>query len=624
MSQIIFCKVTYNSQIYLSKYFNILRYGSAYYRNIAIAFLFLMIYTVFSAVSLMSVIPFLEILFQADNQATTPPVMQSAWDISMWKAQGYYLLHEWIRTSPSKFHVLLSYCGVLMLAILLKNFGRYMSVYYIAPLEHSIVKELRTHIFSHLTKLGLPFYTSRKKGDIIGLMVSDVQVVQEAVIGTVMNLLREPLTMLTFLLAMMFISWKMTLFTLIVLPLTGFFLNLISKTLKRKAVLSQEALGELTAILEEFITAIRVVKSFQKEDFEAKRYEQQNDIYNVQQIAYRRRVELASPVTEILSVLIVCVILLYAGSMILAGNGELKANEFIGFIALFSQFMLPIKNISTGISKINKAIVSYQRIEDLLAVAPVIVNAKDAISFSHFEKEIRFEQVSFQYKTEKVLKNISFSIQKGQTVAIVGPSGGGKSTLVDLIPRFYDTVSGKITLDGIDIKQINLFDLRQQIGYVTQESVLFHDSILHNIAYGIENPDKNAVKAAAEIANAAEFIEKLPQKYDTRIGERGMMLSGGQRQRIAIARAVLRNPPVLILDEATSNLDTESEKWVQDALDKLMQNRTSIVIAHRLSTILKADKIVVIDKGEIVEEGTHLLLLAKNGVYKRLYEMQFA
>lgn len=572
----------------------------------------------------MSVIPFLEILFQSDNQIVTKPVMESVWDMSMWKAQGYYLLHEWIRTSPSKLYVLMGYCVVLMIAILLKNFGRYMSVYYIAPLEHSIVKELRRHIFAHLTKLGLPFYTARKKGDIIGLMVSDVQVVQEAVIGTVMNLLREPLTMITFLLAMMFISWKMTLFTLIVLPLTGFFLNLIAKTLKRRATLSQEALGELTAILEEFITGIRVVKSFQKEDFEAKRYEGQNEIYNVQQIAYRRRVELASPITEILSVLIVCVILLYAGSMILAGGGELKANEFIGFIALFSQFMLPIKNISTGLSRINKALASYQRIEDLLAIEPVITNPVNALPFSHFDKEIRFENVSFQYKKEKVLSNISFSISKGQTVAIVGPSGAGKSTLVDLIPRFYDVVEGKITLDGIDLKDIDLFDLRKQIGYVTQESVLFHDSILHNIAYGIENPDEQAVKAAAEIANADEFIAKLPQQYHTRIGERGMMLSGGQRQRIAIARAVLRNPPVLILDEATSNLDTESEKWVQDALDKLMQNRTSIVIAHRLSTILKADKIVVIDKGEIVEEGTHAALLAKNGLYKRLYEMQFA
>lgn len=572
----------------------------------------------------MSVIPFLEILFQSDNQIVTKPVMESVWDMSMWKAQGYYLLHEWIRTSPSKLYVLMGYCVVLMIAILLKNFGRYMSVYYIAPLEHSIVKELRRHIFAHLTKLGLPFYTARKKGDIIGLMVSDVQVVQEAVIGTVMNLLREPLTMITFLLAMMFISWKMTLFTLIVLPLTGFFLNLIAKTLKRRATLSQEALGELTAILEEFITGIRVVKSFQKEDFEAKRYEGQNEIYNIQQIAYRRRVELASPITEILSVLIVCVILLYAGSMILAGGGELKANEFIGFIALFSQFMLPIKNISTGLSRINKALASYQRIEDLLAIEPVITNPVNALPFSHFDKEIRFENVSFQYKKEKVLSNISFSISKGQTVAIVGPSGAGKSTLVDLIPRFYDVVEGKITLDGIDLKDIDLFDLRKQIGYVTQESVLFHDSILHNIAYGIENPDEKAVKAAAEIANADEFIAKLPQQYHTRIGERGMMLSGGQRQRIAIARAVLRNPPVLILDEATSNLDTESEKWVQDALDKLMQNRTSIVIAHRLSTILKADKIVVIDKGEIVEEGTHAALLAKNGLYKRLYEMQFA
>lgn len=571
----------------------------------------------------MSVIPFLEILFQSAPPKEAPAAISSFVDFAGIKANGYYALHQWVASYPNKINVLLMYSFALLVAIIIKNIGRYFGEYFMTPYEQSIVNQIREDIFTHLTRLGLPFYTSRKKGDIIGLLVSDVQVIEEAVIRTVMNLIREPLTMLTFLFAMLLISWKMTLFTFLVLPVTAFFLNFISKKLKRRAQLGQEALGRLTSIVDEFISGIRVVKAFQKENYEVQRYQKQNDEYSRQSIAFRRRVELASPITEVISIVIICVILLYGGNLILNGNGDLKANEFIGFIALFSQFLLPIRNISSGISKINKALVSFARVQELLQVEPKIKEQSHPLSLASFEKEIRFENVSFRYKDDWVLQNINLTIPKGKTVALVGQSGGGKSTLVDLIPRFYDPVEGRITIDGVDIKSLKLFDLRKEMGYVAQEGILFHDTILQNIAYGENTPDRAAVQKASEIANAAEFIEKLPHSYDTMIGERGTMLSGGQRQRISIARAVYRNPPILILDEATSNLDTESEKFVQDALEKIMQHRTSIVIAHRLSTILNADKIVVIDKGKIVEEGTHNELIAAGGVYKKLYEIQF-
>lgn len=604
-------------------YFNILAYGKSHYRYILYAMVFMLIYTFFSAFSLLSVIPFLEILFSPVSHSPAPPPVSSFLDFSGMKVNGYYYLNQWVQSMPDKNTVLVYYCVFLLICILIKNTGRYFGDYFMAPFEQTIVRNIRTDVFRHLTKMELPFFTGTKKGSIISLMVSDIQVIQEAVIMTVMNLIREPLTMLTFLFAMVIISWQMTLFSLIVLPVTGLFLNFIAKKLKRRARLGQEALGNLTGILDEFISGIRIVKSFQKESYELEKFNRQNDEYSHQFIAFRRRVELASPVTEIISVMIVCIILLYGGNLILSQNQVLKPQEFIGFIALFSQFMLPIKNVSTGISKINKALVSYQRIETLLQTESTVKEADNAVEITGFQKEITFRNVSFRYKDEVILQQINLTIPAGKTVAVVGPSGGGKSTLVDLIPRFYDPFEGEILLDGVDIKTIKTASLRRLIGYVTQEGVLFHDTIRNNIAYGVENATDEAVIQAAKVAHADRFIDLLPEKYNTVTGERGTMLSGGQRQRIAIARAVFRNPPVLILDEATSSLDTESEQVVQQALDEIMQSRTAVVIAHRLSTILKADKIVVIDKGRIVQEGTHSDLIEKGGLYKKLYEMQF-
>ncbi|TAE58791.1 MAG: ABC transporter ATP-binding protein, partial [Bacteroidetes bacterium] len=393
--------------------------------------------------------------------------------------------------------------------------------------------------------------------------------------------------------------------------------------LKRAARKGQAVLGELASMVDEFAGGARVVKAFQKEAFERDRYARKNKEYNKLQVSVARRSELASPLTEIISVAIVCLILYAGGTLILDEKSALKASEFLGFIAVFSQVLAPVKVLTAAFSKIQRGTAAFSRIEEILNTQPKIQNRPDALDIDGFTKEVRFEGVFFSYDSTEVLHNIHFSLPKGATVALVGPSGGGKSTLADLIPRFYDPSQGAIYLDGRDLRDISVESLRACIGVVSQEGILFHDTVWSNIAYGIPDTDPEAVVEAAKIANAHEFIMELPDQYQTVIGERGSMLSGGQRQRIAIARAVLRNPSILILDEATSNLDTQSEKLVQDALEKLMAQRTSLVIAHRLSTILHADQILVIERGRIIEQGTHEELYQKGGRYRELYAVQF-
>ena len=606
-------------------YLRILMHGRPYFWMGALALGFMLLATVFGAISLASVIPFLNILFSDHSETIlqVPDMEFSLFNPKALEAHAYYQLDSLIQ-EVGKMNTLSYFCVALLITTLIKNISRYLSAFFIAPLEQGVIYSLRGRVFKHLSVLGLPFYTRKKKGDIIGVLVSDIQVVQESVISTVQSVLRDPLTIIVYLAALLIISWKLTLFSLIVLPVTALFIDKIRRPLKLLGLKGQEVLGELVGIVDEFISGIRIVKAFQKEQFEVDRYQKKNAAYTSMQISIRRRVELASPFTEVISILVVCAIILYGGSLILGeGNSELKSEAFIGFIAFFSQFIAPIKAFSNAISKIQKGIAAYDRIEELLNESASVQDVTAPQRLHSFEQTISFEHIYFKYQQEEVIKDVSFRVEKGQTVALVGPSGGGKSTLADLIPRFYDPYKGKITIDGINIRQLKLSDLRALIGYVTQEGVLFHDTVLNNIAYGIAHPDRPAVIEAARVANAEDFIMQLPQQYDTVIGERGTMLSGGQRQRISIARAVLRNPPILILDEATSNLDTESEKLVQDALEKLMSNRTSIVIAHRLSTILTADQILTVEKGRIIESGTHAELIQTGGMYKRLYELQF-
>ena len=606
----------------MQTYFRILSFGRQYVHLGIMAFICMILYALFHAFSLIMLGPFMDILFQ-DSPYEAPELPLNVLSSESLRSHMYYQLGE-LKAQYGRIQILPYFCGGLFVVILFKNLSRYFSAYFFSPLEQGIVQNIRTQVFHHISRLDLGFFTRHKKGDLIGTVVSDVQVVQEAIVSTLLNIFREPITAIFLLAGLLFISWQLTLFSLIVLPLSGLFINYIRKSLKRQAREGQEVLGDLISKLDEFAGGIRIVKSFQKEAYETQKYDEKNEAYTGLQVSIRRRAELASPVTEIISVGVICVIIIYGGWLIFSDSaGSLYPSDFIVFIALFSQLLSPIKLIASALARIQKGIAAFERVDNLLSQVPAIQEVSNPFPLDSFEDRIVFDDVHFRYDTEDVLKGISLDIQKGQMVALVGPSGAGKSTLADLIPRFYDPFKGKIFIDDHNIRLVSLANLRGLIGHVSQEGILFHDSVLNNIAYGIEDPQLSSVVEAAKIANAHDFILQLPEQYHTIIGERGTKLSGGQRQRIAIARAILRNPSILILDEATSSLDTESERLVQDALERLMESRTSIVIAHRLSTILKADQILVLEKGEIVERGTHSQLLQASGLYKRLYDLQF-
>lgn len=601
-------------------YLRILAYGRRFYRNAGLAVFFLILHNLFGVVSLGLLIPFLEILFSA-NESPAPESPLVWYDAASLRMHFYAFLSGQMKLY-GKTQVLVAFCVILVVCILLKNLFRYLSSWNIVPLEQEVVTQMRRRLFRHLSDMDMAYFTGQRKGGIMNVIISDVQVIQESVIGTVQNVINDPITMLTFLGAMLFISWKLTLFTLIVLPVTGYFISRISKSLKKKARQGQERLGNLLSVLDEFIGGIRIVKSFHAEAYEFTRYNTENTAFARMQIALKRRSDLASPVTEVLSVLVVSTIILYGSIMILGGSHELKASEFIGFIALFSQFITPIKTFSSAISRIQKGIASFNRVEEFLYIQPNITNIKGAKVADGFHQSLELCNVTFSYGDEPVLRNLSLRIEKGQMIALVGPSGSGKSTLADLLPRFYDPQGGTVLLDGMDIRSLEVYSLRTLMGIVSQEGILFNDTVLRNIAYGDPTPDLEKARAAARIAHADGFISNLSDGYHTLLGERGTRLSGGQRQRISIARAIYKNPPILILDEATSALDSESEKQVQEALDTVMAGRTSLVIAHRLSTIVHADQIIVLEKGVIREQGKHSELLMNNGLYAQLYRLQ--
>ncbi len=602
-------------------YLRILGYGKPYLTQGILGFLFLFLYNFFSIFSIALIIPFLQILFRQPQSQALIDAAQATADPTLME-QLYLEIDQFVFT-VGKWHALVFLSVALGSSIFLKSLFRYASSYFIAPFEQGVIYNLRTKLFDHLCILSMPFYTGNRKGNVINVMVSDVQIVQQSVIGTVQNLISDPIQMLMILISLFFISWQLTLFTLIILPVTGLFISFISKSLKRHARRGQERLGALIAVMDEFISGIRIVKAFGAEGFERGKYQKMNEEYQNFMVSLKRRSDLASPVTELLSIFVVITIILYGGSLILEGTNTLQAESFIGFVALFGSFIQPIKTLSSALSRIQKGIVSFQRIEEFLETEEEVKESTNPLPVQSVKEGIQYQNIWFKYEDETVLNGVNLELRKGETVALVGPSGGGKSTLADLLPRFYDPYQGHIMLDGVDIKELKVTDLRNLIGVVAQEGILFNDSVIRNIAYGDNDPDLDRVKAAAEAAHADGFILSLPNGYQTPIGERGTKLSGGQRQRLTIARAIYKNAPLLILDEATSALDSESERLVQEALDKLTRGRTSLVIAHRLSTIMKADRIYVIDKGRVLEQGSHRELLRNGAMYKQLFDLQF-
>lgn len=578
--------------------------------------------TFFSLFSLMMLIPVTEVLFSQGGRLKeiieNPPVLDfSSFDFSL-KDYLFYQLALQVETVGQQ-QVLLFVCVFLVVAILLKNLSTYFALYYIAVIRNGVVRDFRNKIYDKIVELPLSYYSEEKKGDIISRMTNDLKEVEWSVLRSLEAVFRDPINIIVFFVTLVWMSPSLTLFLIIFFPLSGLLIGLIGKSLRRSATKGQEKLGGLVAHLEETLSGLRIIKAFNGKKVAKDKFAHINEDYNNVMIRMYRKGDLASPVSEFLGIALIATVLLYGGRLVFAG--EIRSSMFITYIGLLSQLISPFKSITSAYSNAQRGLSAMDRIKEVINATVTIKNTQNSINKNSFESALSYKNVSFSYGKELVLKNVNLTIPKGKMIALVGQSGAGKSTLADLVPRFYDVTGGEILLDNINIKNLTLESLRSHLGVVTQTPILFNDSVFNNIAFGIKATEKDVV-AAAKVANAHEFIEKMPKAYQTNVGDGGGSLSGGQRQRISIARAVLRNPSILILDEATSALDTESERLVQDALNNLMKNRTSIVIAHRLSTVQHADEIIVMHNGEIVERGTHQELVDLNKKYKKLTDMQ--
>ncbi|RLD43446.1 MAG: ABC transporter ATP-binding protein [Bacteroidetes bacterium] len=603
----------------MKKFYRVLAYIKPYLGYAGLNVIFNLFTIVFSLFSFALLIPFLNLLFGMNELVTEKPEMGITTGAFL-----DYLNYEIssIIISEGKVQALVYICVILITAFFLRNLSRFFAMYYMANVRIGAVKGIRNDVYKKLLILPLSFYSKHKKGDIIARVTTDVQEVEFSIMNYLEMIVRDPITIIAYLAFMISMSPKLTLFVLIILPVTGFIIGQIGKSLRKQSKIGQARFAGLLSTIEESISGLRIIKAFNAIDYSDEKFKGQNNGYaKILLWIYRRR-DLSSPLSEFMSSVVIVVVLWFGGQMVLSDSPTIQAADFITYIVVFSQIIPPAKTFAQGFYSIQKGIASAERIFEILDAEEVIEEKPNALPINTFEKAIEYRNVHFKYEQEPVLKDINLKVSKGKLIALVGESGGGKSTMVDLLPRFYDVDEGGLYIDGKNITDYKINDLRGLMGIVSQESILFNDSIFNNIAFGTEGVTEEDVIAAAKVANAHQFIIETEDGYQTNIGDRGTKLSGGQRQRLNIARAVLANPPILILDEATSSLDTESEKLVQNALSNVMKDRTSVVIAHRLSTIQHADEIIVLKKGEIVERGTHEELLAKAGVYKRLQDMQ--
>ncbi|MBP3943770.1 ABC transporter ATP-binding protein [Sphingobacteriaceae bacterium WQ 2009] len=579
-----------------------------------------LITVVFSTLNLALLAPLLHTLFNTDQQAT---------DVALVKPEGYYdvlayfnYYANYANQEFGAYEALKFVCIAIVISVFISNLFRYLAQRIMENLRIHTLLNLRKTVFNNVMDMHLGFFSNQRKGDIISKVSSDVQVVQFSVTGTLQVVFKEPLQLIAYLVMLFVISAKLTFFAMLVIPVSAFFISRIVKTLKAKAIEGQTSYANMITYLDEALSGVRIIKAFNGTNFVKDRFNAENDRYaNIMRRMVRRQ-QMGSPVSELLGVIMVAIILLYGGHLVLSGSQELGAPDFIAYIAIFSQVMRPAKSLTDAFSNIHNGIAAGERVLALIDEQSTVQDKSTAKVVTAFTNSIAFKNVDFAYDEKQIINQASFTIEKGETVALVGPSGGGKSTMIDLIPRFMDPTGGAILFDGQDLRDLDQDSLRQLIGVVNQESILFNDTIFNNIAFANTEASPEMVEEAAKIANAHDFILKTEDGYQTNIGDRGAKLSGGQRQRICIARAVLKNPPIMLLDEATSALDTESEKLVQDSLYRLMESRTTVVIAHRLSTITNADKIIVIDGGKIVEVGSHQTLLQQAGLYKKLIDMQ--
>lgn len=580
--------------------------------------------SIFGILNFTLLIPLLKVLFKQGEPAAfvteVPPTPRLSVDYFI----EFFNFHfDKILTQQGEWGALKFVCAIIIASVLLSNVFRYLTARQIERFKVNMVGKLRQAVFDNAIQLHLGFFSSERKGNLISRVVTDVQEVENSVANSFSAAFKELFTLVSFLYVLFKISVTLSLFSFLVIPISGAFIAVIVRKMRKEARDGQNRLSGLISLMDEVFGGMRVVKGFNAEGYIRKKFQLENQGYqqSIKSMAYKR--EMSAPFSEFMGVTVVALILLFGGQMVLSGESDLSAEEFITYIAIFSQVMRPAKEIANAFSNTQRGIAAGERVLQLLDAENVIKEKSNALHIDKFEKSIDVKKVSFSYDDNtRVLHDIDFRLERGKTIALVGSSGGGKSTIADLIPRFYDPTEGQITIDGLDLRDLSVASLRQLMGIVTQESILFNDTIFNNIAFGTQATEKE-VRQAAEIANAHLFISQQPQGYQTVIGERGTKLSGGQRQRISIARAILKNPPLLILDEATSALDTESEKLVQDALTRLMANRTVLVIAHRLSTIQHADEILVIDRGRIIERGTHAELLENpDGFYRKLTLLQ--
>ncbi len=604
------------------------RFVPPYKSNMVWNIVFNVLSAILNLFSFALIIPILQILFKINEEVYT--YMPWSFEPSSWeswkglaeagKNNFFWYITNLIETEGGSFTLIV--LGIfLVIMTFLKVATMYLAFFHMIPIRTGVVRDIRNQINNKITQLPLGFFSEERKGDIIARISGDVNEIENSIMSSLDMLFKNPILIFIYLTGMILISWQLTVFVLVLLPLAGYIMGQVGKKLKRKSLLGQQQWGDLMSQIEETLSGLRIIKAFNAESKIRNRFEKSNDIFRRTTMKIYRRQQMAHPMSEFLGTATIVIVLWYGGTLILANNSPIDAPTFIYYLVIFYSIINPAKDLSKSVYAIQKGLASMERVDKILKAESDINDPIDPKPIS-LQKQIEYKNVWFKYQNDWVLKNVNLTIPKGKTVALVGQSGSGKSTLVDLLPRFYDVNEGSITIDGTDIRESTLYDLRGLMGNVNQEAILFNDSFFNNISFGVKNATLEQVKEAARIANAHEFIMASEQGYETNIGDRGGKLSGGQRQRISIARAILKNPPILILDEATSALDTESERLVQEALENLMKNRTTIVIAHRLSTIRNADEICVMHGGEIVERGTHDALLVLDGFYKKLCDMQ--
>jgi subfamily B ATP-binding cassette protein MsbA len=573
----------------------------------------------FSLVSLTMVIPFLGILFGTQEKVYNPQPL--SFNTNAIKDNFYAIISSEI-DEKGKIEALLFICILVLITFFFRNLFRYSALYFLTPIRNGIVHDLRIDLHKKMISLPLPFFTKKRKGDLTARLTSDLVEIEWSVMSSLEMIFKDPLNIIIYLITLIVISPQLTIFVVILFPVTGLIIGVIGRSLKKSSDRGQKKMGDLLSIIDENISGLRIIKAFNSEKHINKNFKKDSSEYKSIMTKLLRKKDLSSPMSEFLSTIVMVVVMWFGGQLVLNGNGGLSAEAFIGYILIFSQIIPPAKSLTTSYYHIQKGSAAAERVYEILDAENTIADVKNPKHVTFLNKNIEFKNISFKYENTEVLTNVNFSIGKGEMIALIGKSGSGKSTLADLLARFYDIESGEILIDNNNIKEIAITDLRGLMGIVSQESILFNDTIYNNIRLGKIHATEDEIMTAAKVANAHNFIIETENGYQTNIGDRGNKLSGGQKQRLSIARAILKNPEILILDEATSSLDAESEKLVQEALKNLMKSRTSLVIAHRLSTIKNANKIIVLEGGDIIEKGTHQQLIAQNGHYKKLYDLQ--